>query len=56
LIKKEGAWKIYDIAFEDIHYSENIREQIQAFLSENKAKGFANLLEKLRKKKSELKS
>ncbi len=51
LMKKGAAWEIYDVAFEDFRYSENIREQITAFL---KDKGFPNLLEKLKKRKEEL--
>ncbi len=52
LSKKGATWSIYDISFEDIRYSENIREQITAFLKE---KGFSNLLAKLKKRRDELK-
>lgn len=45
------AWRIYDLAFDDLRYSENIHEQIDAFLKE---KNFAQLLDKLRKRKAEL--
>ncbi len=51
LTKKADAWRIYDIAFEDLRYSENIREQITAFL---KGKGFSNLLAKLKQRRDEL--
>lgn len=51
IAKKGSTWSIYDIAFEDIRYSENIREQITAFLKE---KGFPNLLAKLKKRRDEL--
>jgi phospholipid transport system substrate-binding protein len=51
LVKKGANWEIYDVAFEDFRYSENIREQITAFL---KDKGFPNLLDKLKKRKEEL--
>jgi ABC-type transporter MlaC component len=49
--KKGSSYSIYDIAFEDIRYSENIREQITAFLKE---KGFSNLIAKLKKRRDEL--
>lgn len=51
LLKQGNTWKLYDVALEDIRYSENIREQIKAFLKE---KGFSSLLGKLRKKRDEL--
>jgi phospholipid transport system substrate-binding protein len=51
MLKKGATWKIYDVAFEDFRYSENIREQITAFL---KDKGFPNLLDKLKKRREEL--
>ncbi len=51
LTKKGGKWLIYDVAFEDIRYSENIREQIRAFLKE---KGFPNLLAKLKERRDKL--
>lgn len=51
LQKRGGKWIIYDIAFEDVRYSENIREQIKTFLGE---KGFPNLLGKLRERRKEL--
>ncbi|MBY0369135.1 ABC transporter substrate-binding protein [bacterium] len=49
--KKGAGWQVYDIAFEDIRYSENIREQIKAFLSE---KGFPSLLAKLKERRDKL--
>ena len=49
-ITAEGL-RIYDIAYEDIQYSKNIREQIDAFLKES---NFASLLDKLRKRRDEL--
>lgn len=52
LNKTGSRWTIYDIAFEDLKYSENIGEQISAFMKEN---NFAKLLEKLRKRRDELK-
>lgn len=51
--KKAGEWLIWDISYEGERYSVNINEQIDAFLKE---KGFANLLEKLRKRKADLDS
>ena len=51
LQKKGDEWKIYDIAFEDIRYSENIQEQIKSFLKE---KGFTSLIAKLKKRRDEL--
>lgn len=51
LMKKGNGWTIYDIAFEEIRYSENIREQITSFL---KDKGFPNLIDKLKKRRQEL--
>jgi ABC-type transporter MlaC component len=51
LLKRGSDWAVYDIAFEEMRYSENIREQITAFLS---GKGFASLLEKLKKRRDEL--
>ncbi len=51
LSKTPKGWLIYDIAFEDIRYSENIREQIKAFLRE---KGFSSLLAKLKKRRDDL--
>jgi len=51
LQKKDDKWVIYDIAYDDIRYSENISEQISAFLKEGK---FAGLLDKLRKRLEEL--
>ena len=42
---------IYDISYEDIRYSTNISEQIDAFLKDG---NFATLLEKLRKRRDEL--
>ncbi|MBI4404204.1 MAG: ABC transporter substrate-binding protein [Deltaproteobacteria bacterium] len=53
LTRKANKWLIDDVAFEDLRYSVNINEQIDAFLKE---KSFANLLEKLRKRRDELDS
>jgi ABC-type transporter MlaC component len=50
---KGGKWFIYDLAFEGERYSVNINEQISAFLGE---KSFANLLDKLKKRRDELAS
>lgn len=49
--KKGNQWLIYDISYEDIRYSTNISEQLEAFLRE---KSFAELLDKLRKRRDEL--
>ncbi len=49
--KKAAKWVIYDIAYDDIRYSENINEQITAFLKEGK---FAGLLDKLKKRLAEI--
>ena len=51
LDKKGGRWFIVDVAYEDLKYSVNIKEQIDAFLKE---KSFNDLLGKLRKKRDEL--
>jgi ABC-type transporter MlaC component len=51
LAEKGKKWLIHDIAYEGLRYSENIHEQINAFLKE---KPFAQLLEKLRKRRDEL--
>lgn len=51
LSKKGSKWMINDIAFEDMKYSVNIKEQLDAFLKEKK---FNDLLEKLRKRRDEL--
>lgn len=51
LSKKGNKWMIHDIAFEDMKYSVNIKEQLDAFLKE---KNFNDLLEKLRKRRDEL--
>lgn len=51
LLKRGKQWAVYDIAFEGMLYSENIREQITAFLKE---KGFASLIDKLKKRREEL--
>jgi hypothetical protein len=42
---------ISDIAYEELKYSANIREQLDAFLKE---KSFSDLLTKLRKRSEEL--
>lgn len=49
--KKGNQWMIYDISYEDIRYSTNISDQIDAFLKDG---NFATLLEKLRKRRDEL--
>lgn len=55
LSKGAAGWLVYDIAFEEIRYSENIREQIQAFLADKgKAKGFSSLLAKLKERRDKL--
>lgn len=51
LYKKGGKWFIYDISYEDLRYSVNINEQIDAFLRE---KSFSGLLDKLKKRRAEL--
>ncbi len=51
LQKKGDKWVIYDIAYDDLRYSENINEQIAAFLKDGK---FAGLLDKLQKRLEEL--
>jgi ABC-type transporter MlaC component len=48
-----GGWRITDIAFEDLRYSVNINEQLNAFLKE---KSFSQLLANLRKRRDELAS
>lgn len=49
--KKGDQWLIYDISYEDVRYSTNISEQIDAFLKDG---NFSTLLDKLRKRKDEL--
>lgn len=51
LSKKGSDWLIHDIAYEDLKYSENIKEQIDVFLRE---KSFKDLLGKLKKRRDEL--
>jgi len=51
LSKKGNQWLISDIAYEELKYSANIREQLDAFLKE---KSFSDLLTKLRKRSEEL--
>jgi ABC-type transporter MlaC component len=51
LSKKGDQWLIYDISYEEIRYSTNISEQIDAFLKEG---NFASLLDKLKKRRDEL--
>ncbi|MFM8270006.1 MAG: ABC transporter substrate-binding protein [Pseudomonadota bacterium] len=51
LTKKGNTWAIHDVAYEDMKYSVNIKEQLDAFLRE---KPFSELLVKLRKKREEL--
>ncbi|MCB0406122.1 MAG: ABC transporter substrate-binding protein [Bdellovibrionales bacterium] len=51
LSKSGRHWKINDLSFDDIKYSDNIREQIQSFLKE---KNFSVLLTKLRKRRADL--
>ena len=50
-LKKNGKWSVYDISYEELRYSVNINEQIDAFLKE---KSFPGLLEKLKKRRAEL--
>ncbi len=52
LAKTGGQWLIYDVSYEDLKYSENIAEQISAFMKDN---NFNTLLDKLRKRRDELK-
>ncbi|NDD04055.1 MAG: hypothetical protein EB078_04045 [Proteobacteria bacterium] len=49
--KKGRQWLIQDIAYEELKYSSNIREQLDAFLKE---KSFSELLGKLRKRREDL--
>ena len=49
--KKGGEWLIYDISYEEIRYSTNISEQIEAFLKEG---NFSTLLSKLKKRRDTL--
>jgi len=49
--KKGPKWMLYDVAYEELRYSVNINEQIDAFLKE---KSFTALLDKLRKRREEL--
>lgn len=51
--KKAGKWTIFDVSYEDVRYSVNINEQLDAFLKE---KGFSELLGKLRRRLEELDS
>lgn len=51
MFRKGSRWYVDDIAYEEMKYSENINEQVAAFLKEN---SFSKLLEKLRKRKAEL--
>lgn len=51
LSRKGSDWLIHDIAYEDLKYSENIKEQIDVFLRE---KSFKDLLGKLKKRRDEL--
>ncbi|MBI1861498.1 MAG: ABC transporter substrate-binding protein [Deltaproteobacteria bacterium] len=51
VLKKGDRWLIYDLAYEDIRYSVNIHDQLEAFLKEKK---MSDLLEKLRKRRDEL--
>lgn len=51
LYKRAGKWIVYDISYEDLRYSININEQIDAFLKE---KSFPGLIEKLKKRRAEL--
>ena len=53
LTKRGAGWAVYDIAYEDLKYSDNINEQIEAFLKE---KPFKELLVKLQKRREELDS
>ena len=49
--KKGARWFINDISYEDLRYSSNIREQIEAFLKE---KNFSALMDKLKKRRDDL--
>lgn len=49
--KQGNRWAMYDLAYEDLRYGGNINEQIEAFLKE---KNFADLLDRLRKRREEL--
>jgi ABC-type transporter MlaC component len=51
LTKKSGKWTIFDVSYEDVRYSVNINEQIDAFLKE---KGFHELLGKLKHRLEDL--
>ncbi len=51
LDRKGSKWFIHDISFEDLRYSENISEQITAFLKE---KPFSQLIASLKKRRDEL--
>lgn len=51
LQQKNKQWYIVDIAYEEMRYSENIREQINSFLKES---DFNKLLGKLKKRRGEL--
>lgn len=50
-IKKGNEWLIYDISYEEIRYSTNISEQIDAFLKDG---NFSTLLSKLKKRRDTL--
>lgn len=54
LSKIGGDWKVTDISYEDLRYGTNINEQIDAFLKEKKS--FPELLNKLKKRRAELKA
>jgi len=49
--KKGNDWFIYDISYEEVRYSTNISEQIDAFLKEG---NFMTLLSKLKKRRDDL--
>jgi ABC-type transporter MlaC component len=51
LSKKGSDWLIYDISYEEVRYSTNISEQIDAFLKEG---NFSTLLGKLKKRRDDL--
>jgi ABC-type transporter MlaC component len=51
LEKKKGQWFLYDLAYEELKYSETINDQIETFLEEN---SFAELLKRLHKRPDEV--
>ncbi len=51
--KQGGNWKIFDLSVDEDKYSDNITQQIKAFLKEN---NFATLLQRLEKRRADLKN